>query len=167
MIKIKADQYTSNKKQLLSLIKKTPEAIVKENSFFKTDSVLEKNVPRFYSDFFFTKVIGSALTYFCEINRHKKIEVLRFYKANMSVDNYIEWHVNSKQGQYECIFGVDTKGIEINYYDNISCENKHILLEEGEILFIPTNIPRGIDKVKKISKLIIFYLNIYEYVHKK
>jgi|14_taG_2_1085336.scaffolds.fasta_scaffold06032_3 hypothetical protein len=167
MIKLKIENFKNNKKELLRLYKETPEANVKQNSVIKTDSVLEKNVPRYYSDFFFNTVISNALTKFTSNSRHQKAEVLRFYKASLSKDSYIEWHVGSDQGQYECFVGVDTKGINIDYYDHTLCENKTFELFEGEILFIPTHIPRAIQKVTSNTKLIILYLNIHEYIHQK
>lgn len=167
MIKLKIENFKDNKKELVRLLKETPEANIKENSVLKTDSVLENNVPRFYSDFFFNSIIPKTLTKFTSISRHQKAEVLRFYKASLSKDSHIEWHVSSDQGQYECFVGVDTKGINIDYYDHTLCENKTIALLEGEVLFIPTHIPRAIEKITNNTKLIIFYLNIHEYIHQR
>ncbi len=117
--------------------------------------------------YFFNNVISKTLTKFTSICRHQKAEVLRFYKTSLSKNSYIEWHVSPDQGQYECFVGVDTKTINIDYYDHTLCENKTIELLEGEILFIPTHIPRAIQKVTNNTKLIIFYLNIHEYIHQK
>ncbi len=57
MIKLKIESFKENKKELVRLLKQTPEANVKENSVLKTDSVLETSVPRYYSNFFFNNVI--------------------------------------------------------------------------------------------------------------
>ena len=54
--------FKNNKKKLLRLYKETPEANVKQNSVIKTDSVLEKNVPRYYSNFFFNTDFGLVFT---------------------------------------------------------------------------------------------------------
>lgn len=167
MIKIKVENYKEHKKKILQLLKTTPEATVKENSFFKTDAVLEANVERLYSEFFFKNVISEVLNKFATISRHKKVDVVSFYKASLLLNNYIEWHVSSNRGQYECFFAADTKGIDINYYDNKLCQNKTIELNEGETIFIPTHIPRAIEIIKNKTKLIIFYLNLNEYFHEK
>ena len=167
MIKLEIENFKENKKELLRLYKETPEAKVKQNSVLKTDSVLEKNVPRYYSNFFFNTVMSNTLIKFTSNSRHQKAELLRFYKTSLFKDSYIEWHVSSDQGQYECIAAVDTKAININYYDSTVCENKSLELLEGQVVFIPTHVPRAIEKVKTNTKLIIFYLNIHEYIHKK
>ena len=167
MIKLKVENYREKKKELIKLMNQTPEATVKENSFFKTDAVLEANVPRYYSKFFFENVLKDIIFKFTKSMRHEKAGVVKAYKANFNKESFIEWHVSSDQGQYECFFGADTKGIEINYYNNSICENEKIVLNEGEILFASTHFPRAIEKVKNSSKLIIFYLNIHEYVHQK
>lgn len=167
MIKLNST-YTENKKELVELINQTQEVTVEENSFiFKTDAVLADNVPRLYNDLFYKNIIDLPLKKFCQLNRHNNVEILKSYKVKLQKDNFIEWHVSSDQGQYECFFGVDTKGININYYDAEEVRNKTIELKEGELLFVPTHIPRGIDKIEEDTTLIIFYLNIHNYKHEK
>jgi len=163
MIKLKVEDYKNKKKELIKLINKTPEAVVKENSFFKTDAVLESNVPRYYMGLLFKDILRGAIGRFTGGMGHKESGVRRAYKARFNKDSFMEWHVSSDQGQYECFFGVETKGIEINYHNNSTFENEKIVLNEGEIIFISTHCPRAIEKVKNPSKLIIFYLDIYGY----
>jgi len=166
MIKLKVENYREKKKELIKLMNQTPEATVKENSFFKTDAVLEANVPRYYLKFLFEDVLRNTIGKFTKVMRHKKAGVAKVYKAKLNKESFMEWHVSSDQGQYECFFGVDTKGIEINYYNNTG-KNEEIVLNEGEIIFASTHFPRAIEKVKNPSKLIIFYLDIHGYVHQK
>ena len=163
MIKLKVEDYKKKKKELIKLINKTPEVVVKENSFFKTDEVLGDNVPRYYIDFLFKDVLRDSICKFTGGMGHKESGVRRVYKAKFNKDSFMEWHVSPDQGHYECFFAVETKGIEINYLNNSTFENEKIVLNEGEIVFISTHCPRAIEKVKNLSKLIVFYLDIYEY----